>query len=287
MTCRFMGPIAGLLLLIAPVASHAGLSAYKQDFERLAAVDPDALNKDGWQVFADVYSPDGSTLVYSYGAFPAPNGPYGFSRIAHGFDHPQQGAQQLVVFNDYNNQGAHTSGQHVQANVFQLQTVGAADTGRTWRFQFDARRGDLAAPSTARAFILTLDPANGYAVTSLATLDMTLAPDAWTRYAMSLPIAAGAGELLEFGFSSTATSYRPSAVAYDNLSFAPVPEPSGPALMLVGLGVLGCAVRRRHHRGAPTRRRPGLPPGAGYSNGAHRQLRGPAQRRFRRQALAA
>ena len=233
------------LAMIAPVASHANLSVYSQNFEGLNALDPDALNGNGWQIYAGVYSPDGSTFLYGYGAFPAPNGDLAFSRIGSGYGGPGQGLQQLVVYNDYNNSSAHLSGQRVQANVFQVQPIGATDAGSTWRFEFDARFGELAPPGTALAFVLTLDPANNYAVTGMTTLDMSALPGAWGHYSITLPITVAAGQLLEFGFANTTTHYQPSAVFYDNVTFAPVPEPSAGALMLAGLGLAGLAARRR------------------------------------------
>jgi hypothetical protein len=244
MNFRTIGAVAAALTLLAPVAGRAALSVYSQNFEGLNAADPSALQNDGWLVYADVYSADGTTWQYGYGAYPAPTGSTGFSGIGLGFGGPGQGGQQLVVYSDYNNGSAHSQGQVIQANVFQLQTIGALDTGSTWKLDFDARLGNLQAPSTAQAFILSLDPANGYALTGFVAIDTSAISASWNHYAITLPVTASAGNILEFGFANRATHYQLSGVVYDNISFAPVPEPSIPSLMLAGLALFGVAFRR-------------------------------------------
>ncbi len=205
--------------ILAPATSHADLVNYSQDFESLVQADPAALTNDGWLVFANVFSPDHSTYYYGYGPFPAPNPGGGFSAIANGQGGPSQGNQHLSVYSDYNN-GDHGNGNQIESNVFEQQTIGAADVGTTWVFQFDAKLGNLAGATTALAFIKTLDPNNGYALTHFPTLDMTATPSTWNTYTIALPIDASlVGQILQFGFANTATHYEGSGVFYDNVSF--------------------------------------------------------------------
>jgi hypothetical protein len=212
-------------LLVVPVTSRADLSVYSQDFENLVQASPTALGDNGWLVFANVFSADHSTYYYGYGPFPAPNNTGGFCGIDLVSGEPPQGAQDMVVYSDYNN-GQHSLGFQIEANVFQQQIIGAADVGTTWTFRFDAKRGNLEAPTTALAFIKTLDPNNGYALTNFLQADMTPIPAAWNTYSISIAIAPGlVGQILQFGFLNTASNYKGSGVFYDNVSFAQPPVP--------------------------------------------------------------
>ena len=216
---------AAALTLLVFSASWADLSNYSQDFEGLDQANPSALAADGWLVFGNVFSPGGGYL-YGYGPDPAPNGGPAFSAIAAGEGGPAQGAQQLVAYNDYNN-GDHANGNLIEANLFQEQVVGAADVGSMWTFQFDAKAGDLEAPTTALAFIKTLDPNAGFALTNFITYDTTALPVTWGTYSISLEIDATlVGQIFQIGFSSTTTNYTPSGVLYDNINFAPIPPVS-------------------------------------------------------------
>ena len=210
----------GLLLL--PATAFAGLVPYSQDFEgmELPVDGSTALSDDGWLVFGNVFGPDW-TYWYGYGPFPAPNNltSPAFSNVTTGEGGPDQGDRQLSIFSDYNN-GDHANGNLIEANVFQEQMVGAADVGSTWLFQFDAKRGNIEGNSTAAAFIKTLDPASGWALTNYLTVDMTGAGETWNSHLLSIYIDPSLeGQILQFGFQNVATYYEGSGIFYDNVSF--------------------------------------------------------------------
>ncbi len=196
---------AAAFLSLAPVSSQAALSAYSQDFESMVLADPSALTNDGWLVYGNVFTP-AKVFLYGYGPFPAPNPGSGFCAVDAGQGGVPQGAQQLSVYSDYNNID-HGNGRLIESNVYREQTIGATDVGRTWVFQFDAKRGNLVAPSTALAFIKTLDPNNGYVTTHFHQVNMTAIPASWGTYTISIPIHPNlVGQLLQIGFANTATA---------------------------------------------------------------------------------
>lgn len=212
--------VLAVAALLCPIAANAQtLSAYTQNFESLVQSDIDALANDGWLVYGNVYDTDGSSYLYGYGSYPAPNNGAAFCQIVLGEGGLEQGAQQLVIFSDYENKDQ-AAGRFIEANVFQEQPIGSINVGRTWVFDFDAKLGNLEGLSTARAFIKTIDPSNGYATTNFITSDMTSIPTTWNHYFLSITIDEGlVGQLLQFGFSSTATLYEGSGVFYDNITF--------------------------------------------------------------------
>lgn len=217
MTRRLPAALAAVFLLLAPAASRADIIVYHQNLETLVMADPAALQNDGWLVYGNVFDPSGVNYLYGYGPFPAPNGGNAFSGIVTGEGGAEQGAQQLSIYNDYNNLD-HALGNQIESNVYREWTIGAGQVGDTWTFQFDAKLGNLVPPSTALAFIKTLDPANGYALTNFLTVDVTAIPTTWATYSISLPITAGlAGQLFQVGFLSRTTGYISSGIFYDNL----------------------------------------------------------------------
>jgi len=212
---RFMLTLAVGLICLVPAASFA-LTPYSQDFEGLIQALPVALEIDGWLVFGNVSEADG-TYVYGYGPFPAPNHPLAFCQIAAGEGGDDQGAQQLSVFSDYEN-GDHAVGRLIESNVFQEQVISLADVGQRWVFKFQAKMGNLEAPTTALAFIKTLDPSNNYALTNFLTVDTTTIPTTWGGHWIAIEIDASLeGQILQIGFANVASNYVSSGVFYDNI----------------------------------------------------------------------
>lgn len=207
--------LAALLVGLIPTAGFA-LTPYSQDFEGLVQTDPLALENEGWIVYGNVFDP-AMSFLYGYGPFAAPNHQFGFSQITLLEGGPEQGLQQLSVFSDYNN-GDHAVGNWIESNVFREWTIDAEAVGQTWVFQFDAKRGNIVAPSTALAFIKTIDPNNGYAMTNFVNVDMTDIPVEWGTYSIQLSIIPElVGQYIQIGFANTATLYESSGIIYDNI----------------------------------------------------------------------
>jgi len=230
----------GLVLVVAiafvPV-SNAALVNYSQNFEGMNQADPNVLGNDGWLVFGNVFDSGGGYL-YGYGAFPAPNTCAAFGCVASGEGGPAQGAQQLVAFSDYNNADHGIIGYLIESNLYQEQIIGAGDVGKTMQFSFDAKLGNIGGSSTSSAFIKTLDPSAGYALTNFITFETTSISELWGTYSLSILVDASLnGQILQFGFLNTASGYESSGIFYDNVNFGVVPVPA--ALWLFGSGLIG------------------------------------------------
>jgi hypothetical protein len=218
MVSRAWAVVVTALLLSFPVAGQAAIGAYTQNFENLVQADPNALSSDGWLVFGNVFSST-MTYLYGYGPFPAPNPGAGFCAIDAGQGGTEQGVQQLSVYSDYNNLD-HAQGRWIESNVYREQTIAAGDVGSRWKFQFDAKLGNLVSPTQAVAFIKTLNPAAGFAITNFITVDTDVLPTTWSTYSVTIDIApALVGQLLQIGFSNTTTQYAGSGVFYDNITW--------------------------------------------------------------------
>jgi hypothetical protein len=210
--------LAGLI----PAAAFAALAPYTQDFETLSMPGVGLLLGDNWLVYGNVFAADNTTYLYGYGPYQAPNDGAAFCAIAAGEGGAEQGVQQLSVYNDYNNTGAHQAGQFVEANVYQERTITAADVGQTYYFEFQAKMGnlinDISGTSSAAAFIKTLNPAAGYALTHFVTANMTAIPTTWGGYSLNLYIDRSLiGQIFQFGFLNRATLFNPSGIFYDNV----------------------------------------------------------------------
>jgi hypothetical protein len=211
------------LAVLAPAAALAiAMAPYTQNFETMSMPGVGLLLGDNWLAYGNVYAPDRTTYLYGYGPYPAPNDGAAFCAIVAGEGGADQGAQQLSVYNDYNNTGAHQAGQFVEANVYQERVVSAADVGQTWYFEFQAKMGnlinDISGTSSAAAFIKTLNPSAGYALTNFIQADMTTIPTTWSGYSLHLYIDRSLiGQIFQFGFMNKATLFRPSGIFYDNV----------------------------------------------------------------------
>jgi len=209
--------VAAALIALIPAACLA-LTPYSQDFEGLDHTDPGALGADGWLVYGNVFDSLGGYL-YGYGTYPAPNDGFAFCQIDTGQGGVDQGQQQLVVFSDYNNTD-HGVGNLIESNVFQEQMIAAGDVGQIWHFDFDAKLGNIEGASIAAAFIKTLDPASGWALTNSITEDMTAIPAEWSGYRISIEISADlVDQILQIGFVNTASNYEGAGIFYDNINF--------------------------------------------------------------------
>ena len=224
---------------------------YFQDFEGLNADNPAALGDDGFVYFADVWGKaDGSDaevgvdiFLYGYGPAAAPNGGPAFSAVASGEGDAAQGAQYINIYSDYNNADQTTGGScgpnnscTINTSVFQESTIALEDIGDTYTFTFDAKspfengifdavldNGDNASkPTSATAFIKTLDPGANFATTNDIRIDMTAVSNTdWDTFSISLDLTDPLleGQLLQFGFNTVTTEYDDSGVYYDNISF--------------------------------------------------------------------
>jgi hypothetical protein len=206
------------LICLIPAAAFA-IDPYLQDFEAMDPASPTVLGDEGWLVYGNVFEVGTGNYLYGYGPFPAPNNPAApaFCNLVVGEGGAEQGDNQLSVFSDYENLD-HQDGDLIESNVYREMLVTPADVGKTWIFEFQAKMGDLVLPSTAHAFIKTLDPFSGYATTNFVTVNTSTIPAEWNGYSLALTIDPSlVGQLFQIGFVSEATLYQPSAIIYDNV----------------------------------------------------------------------
>lgn len=213
--------LIGTIVCLAATASLADLAPFSQDFETLTPAPQElpatSLGDDGWLFYGNVFGLNWDWWG-GYGPFVAPNHGGTISAVVSEQGGPDQGFQQLSVFSDYGN------GNHpwawIETNVFKEQAIGAADVGNTWRFEFDAKRGNIEGNTMANGFIKTLDPAANYAMTNFITADMTYIPDAWGSYQIDIYIDPSlVGQILQVGFVNWTTNWQGSGIYYDNANF--------------------------------------------------------------------
>jgi len=229
--CNMDSQCASGEICVNNVCEGAGLVCeYEQDFEALDPAAPDALSNDGWLYFGSVFDGTGA-FKFQFGPFPASTTTGQISLITSGQGGPDQGANQLVVFSNYDccgpgttNEGHFNGTDLVFTAVFQqINSILATDIGLTFTFQFDAKRGNIEGASSAQAFLRTLDPDAGFTITSNVELDVTDLPVDWGTYTVTLDLGDPLleGQILQFGFQNTASNFEGSGNFYDNLTFGP------------------------------------------------------------------
>ncbi len=231
--------------LVLSQASNAALT-YSNDFEGFVSGDVG----DGWTIGNIV---NGGAW---WGGSVAAPGDYnnGYSAIV-SEGGAAQGTQQLSIFNDYNPWspfGDGTQGIEVQAFVYKdVGFIGLDDVGTTLTFSFDAKLGNLAAPSQADAFIKVLDSVGGsYAEFVLVEFDSDASLTTGWSEGLSLSFDVDAslvGQLVQIGFTNTAVDYGATGVVYDNLNVGVAAVPVPAAAWLFGsalLGLMGISRRR-------------------------------------------
>jgi hypothetical protein len=262
--------VLSCLLLVAAMfyaPAAADLLPYNQNFEAMTPNQqtfPNSLSQDGWLVGANVYNASG-VYQYNYFAFPAPNGGPAFSGVATAQGGPAQGDKQLSVYSDYNNTDHANPDRRIESFVFRdIGVITAADVGKIVQFSFDAKKGDLIAPTTSTAFLKVLDLPT-FNQLGISSVNTTNFPTTWSFGTLSLLIdSSWVGDLVQIGFTNTAGGYNPSGMFYDNVNvrfrnfknippvaktgITAIPEPGAASLLALG-AVMAFSCRRRpvHH----------------------------------------
>jgi hypothetical protein len=247
--------IAGAMLM-PPLVSAAIDTSYVEDFETCNIDDENAVGfitsatcaagagtaaTPGFVNFVNGYdplSPPPAAPIFFYGPNPSPNNAFNsalqMTGIATSEGGAAQGNNQLNTFSNYADP-VHTdgSGTLLEVNNFKEFTIGSGDLGKTFRFTFDYKRGTLAAPSTARAFIKVIE-AGTFFLTGEAYHDILLTGPADWQEGVSIDLfidpTTPVGSFFQVGFQNTSSNSGPTGVFYDNLSVTAVGAcvPSGP-----------------------------------------------------------
>ena len=216
--------VVTVLLLGSPASAQ--LTDFFEDFEGLDRDNPAALADTGWQGAAAGLTPSGAFQFFA--GFTAPNNVDSpqlsvISDIPSGA--PPVGDQGLVVFSDYNSDihSGNPAFSLLIISIFQERTISAADIGNTIEFSWvaDGNAFPPTGDTVTEAFMLTLDPNNGFAATNNLVFDTTATADgalAVNSLTLDLSDPLLEGQILQFGFRNTAGGFNGSAVDYDNVT---------------------------------------------------------------------
>ena len=199
---------------------------YEQDFEALDPGDPDALASDGWLYFGNVFDGTGA-FKFDFGPFPAPTTTGQISAIATDQGGPDQGANQLVVFSNYDCCDP-TEPRPLQRDRpgrdHRLPGDQSDPRQRYWpdvhvRVRRQTRQHRRLDDRTS--VHPDAGPDAGFATTNNVVLDTTNLPASWATYSITLDLSDSAlvGQILQFGFSTVASNFEGAGNFYDNISF--------------------------------------------------------------------
>ncbi len=207
---------ATALLAFTSIASAQVPSIYTNNFESLVQTDPMALANDGWLLYGGVYDAVPNWL-YGHGPWPAVNQQNNWCDLVINEGGPSQGTNQLSVYSDYNNGDHANPGWVLESNVYREWTVTAADVGKTYRFSFDVKRGDLMPPTTAQGFLKLISNTT-FNLSGSSLVATEGQPTTWQNLSVELSIdATHVGHWFQLGFLSSCGQYTQSGMIYDNL----------------------------------------------------------------------
>ena len=212
--------VAAAVICLIPAAAFAGIMDFTQDFESLDAGQP----RRPWAPTAGSYyvtvfaAADTSTLYGYGGAAPNTDSPRDVPD-PHREGGEEQGAPATLRFQRLQERRRACGRRHRRNQHLQGIHHRGCRRRQGLHFRFQAKMGNLVAPSTALAFIKTIDPANNYDQTNFISEDMTAIPTEWGGWSLELTIDAGlVGQFFQVGFANMATSYMvPSSIVYDNV----------------------------------------------------------------------
>jgi beta-glucanase (GH16 family) len=179
---------------------------------------------NGWITFINEFDLSGVFVPReNNSSIATPNGGNRIADISFGEAEFEQGTQYLSFYSDYADPEHATS--LIETNSFQEWVIAEGDEG-IYRLSFDAKvptTDGIAAPTTAVAFITTLDPDANFSRSSYVEVDIaSISSSQWTSISVDLPaidIATFEGHILQMGFSNRATNQNPSRVYVDNIVF--------------------------------------------------------------------
>lgn len=119
------------------------------------------------------------------------------------------------------------------------QTVAGFEVGKTYRVSFDIS-ANFSGGNDVKSFVMSATGGQAYQDSYTRTGANSASNMLWQTYTYTF-VASGIAQDLQF----RSLENDPSGVALDNVSISLVPEPAAWALLIVGFGMTGLALRGR------------------------------------------